>query len=284
MEMTDTRFRATDLKPNIGSRIDADKEALLSGRHAKDIRALLAARVVLLFPAIAMSDDEQVAFTATLGTPALENNGYAGKDGKQSAIYKVDAAQNDEHAIRRLKNNFLWHLDGSMHEVPILASILSAKAVAPEGGQTEWASTCAAYAALSDDDKRLLEDKRALHAAWHLSRHHNPEPSYEEFQRARGGPRKSQPLVWKQQSGRDSLVIGATAAYVEGMDPLESQDLLVRLRDWATQSQFVYRHEWQVGDMVMWDNTATLHRARPYPLNCGRLMHRTMLKGEEALS
>jgi alpha-ketoglutarate-dependent taurine dioxygenase len=79
-------------------------------------------------------------------------------------------------------------------------------------------------------------------------------------------------------------VVGSTAAYVEGLDPVESADLLVRLRDWATQPQFVYHHEWHVGDMVMWDNTATLHRARAYELNSGRLMHRTMLMGEEPIA
>jgi alpha-ketoglutarate-dependent taurine dioxygenase len=90
--------------------------------------------------------------------------------------------------------------------------------------------------------------------------------------------------VWKHQSGRRSLVIGATAAYVVGMDPPESMDLLVRLRDWATQPQFVYRHDWQLGDIVMWDNTGTLHRALPYDADSGRLLHRTMLQGEEPIA
>jgi alpha-ketoglutarate-dependent taurine dioxygenase len=275
---------ATNLTPLIGSRIDVEKAALLSGRHASQFRELLAARGVLVFAEAGLSDEEQIAFTATLGTPADENNGTLGPDGKPQAIYKVDAAQDDIQAIRRLRNNFLWHLDGSMHEVPILASILSAKQVAPVGGQTEWANSCAAFAALPAQEQAELEKLRVVHASWALSSRQNPEPSYAEFQQSRRGPSKSQPLVWKHASGRKSLVVGSTAAYVEGMDPLESQDLLVRLRDWATQSQFVYRHEWKVGDMVMWDNTATLHRALPYEMNCGRLMHRTMLKGEEPIA
>jgi len=281
MTMTETALRATDLKPLIGSRVDCDIDNLLSGRHAAEIRTLLAERVVLLFPEIGMTDEQQIAFTATLGTPAHENNGTVGPDGKPQAIYTVDAAQDDAHAIRRLRNNFLWHLDGSMHGTPILASILSAKRVAPEGGETEWGNTCAALAALPEAEQRELETLRAVHANWALQRHGNPEPSYAEFQQSRRGPSQSRPLVWQQASGRKSLVVGSTAAYVEGMDPLDSLDLLVRLRDWATQPQFVYRHEWKAGDMVMWDNTATLHRARPYELNCGRLMHRTMLMGEE---
>lgn len=275
---------ATDLTPLVGSRTDADIDTLLSGRHAQEIRALLSARGVLVFPGIGMTDEQQIAFTGTLGTLADENNGYTGPDGKPQSIYKVDAAQNDVLAIRRLRNNHLWHLDGSMHEVPILASVLSAKRVAPVGGETEWANTCAAFAALPEAEQAELETLRVVHANWALAQRHNPEPSYAEFQQSCRGPSKSQPLVWKHASGRKSLVVGSTAAYVEGMEPVESLDLLVRLRDWATQPRFVYRHQWKVGDMVMWDNTATLHRALPYELNCGRLMHRTMLKGEEPIA
>ncbi len=284
MTVAEMTIAATELTPLIGSRVDADIDTLLSGRHSQEIRALLSERGVLVFPGIAMTDEQQLAFTGTLGTIADENNGTIGPDGKPQSIYKVDAAQDDQHAIRRLRNNFLWHLDGSMHEVPILASILSAKRVAPVGGETEWANCCAAFAALPETEQQELEKLRVVHANWALAGRQNPEPSYAEFQQSRRGPSKSQPLVWKHASGRKSLVVGSTAAYVEGMDPLESQDLLVRLRDWATQSQFVYRHEWKVGDMVMWDNTATLHRALPYELNCGRLMHRTMLKGEESIA
>jgi alpha-ketoglutarate-dependent taurine dioxygenase len=274
---------STHLTPFIGGRIEADTDALLSGRHAAQIRKLLTERGVLVFPGAGLTDAQQIAFTATLGTPANENNGKLGSDGKPQAIYKVDAAQMDQHAVRRLRNNFLWHLDGSMHEVPILASILSAKRVAPVGGETEWANSCAAYDALPAAERNELERLRVVHANWSLAARQNPEPSYADFQQWRRGPVKSQPLVWKHTSGRKSLVVGSTAAYIEGMEPVESQDLLVRLRDWVTQPQFVYRHTWQVGDMVMWDNTATLHRALPYEMNCGRLMHRTMLMGEEPI-
>jgi len=284
MPVASVAIAVQDISPNIGSRVETDIETLLSGRHAEEIRSLLKSRGVLVFPDIGMTDEQQIAFTGTLGNMAFENNGTVGPDGKQQTIYTVDAAQSDLQAIRRLRNNQFWHLDGSMHEMPIFASILSAKRVAPTGGETEWCNTCAAYDALSDEEKEGLEKLRVVHANWSLARNTNPEPTYEEFLQSRRGPSKSQPLIWKHRSGRKSIILGSTAAYVEGMDPLESLDLLVRLRDWATQPQFVYRHEWKVGDMVMWDNTSTLHRARPYELNSGRLMHRTMLKGEEPIA
>ena len=110
------------------------------------------------------------------------------------------------------------------------------------------------------------------------------EPTYETFRAARNVPSKEQPLVWTHRSGRRSLVIGSTAAYVVGWEPPESMDLLVRLRDCAMQPQFVYRHDWKLGDIVMWDNTGALYRALPYEADSGRLLHRTMLQGEEPIA
>jgi alpha-ketoglutarate-dependent taurine dioxygenase len=67
-------------------------------------------------------------------------------------------------------------------------------------------------------------------------------------------------------------------------DPLDGEELLIRLRDFATGPDFTYSHTWKVGDLVMWDNTGTLHRATDYPLDCGRMMHRTKLEGQEPIA
>ena len=107
--------------------------------------------------------------------------------------------------------------------------------------------------------------------------------SYEEVAFWQKSPTKACPIVWTHQSGRKSLLLGATADYVIGCSVEESRALLARLRDWATQPQYVYRHEWQVGDLLIWDNTGTMHRALPYAVDSGRLMHRTILAGEEPL-
>ncbi|MBS3961451.1 MAG: TauD/TfdA family dioxygenase, partial [Sandarakinorhabdus sp.] len=95
---------------------------------------------------------------------------------------------------------------------------------------------------------------------------------------------KELPLVWKHRSGRKSLVLGCTARHVVGVDHRRSAELLVKLREWATQPQFSYRHKWSVGDLVIWDNTGTLHRATPYDPASGRMLHRTKLEGEEAFA
>ena len=169
-----------------------------------------------------------------------------------------------------------------MSEVPILASIMSARRLSPTGGQPEFSNTYAAYDDLPESEKTALEKLKVVHALPASQRFVTPEPSYALWQSWYGRGTRTLPLVWTHRSGRKSLVLGSTASHVVGMDPLEGMDLLVRLRDWATQPHFVYRHEWTLGDLVIWDNTGTMHRALAYPLDSGRMMHRTKLEGEEA--
>ena len=78
--------------------------------------------------------------------------------------------------------------------------------------------------------------------------------------------------------------LGSTASYIEGMDREEGRALLAELLDWATQPRFVYRHRWTLGDLLIWDNTGTMHRAQPYTKESGRLMHRTTLAGKELIA
>jgi alpha-ketoglutarate-dependent taurine dioxygenase len=269
--MEATRLAYRELKPEIGAEVLADKTALLSGVHAADIRELLERRGVLVFPRVGFTRDEQIAFTETLGEIA--------PDGEQKAIaITMDAANpSREYA----KASFFWHFDGYMNEVPILASILCAEVLSPTGGDTEFCNTYAAYEALPEEEKRRLDGLRAVHHMAGAQMSVEPEPSYETFRQWLTVRRGDLPLVWKHRSGRKSLVIGNTALNVIGVDPLEGMELLVRLRDWATQERFSYRHAWSVGDAVMWDNTGTLHRATPYDFASGRLLRRTKLAGEE---
>ena len=115
------------------------------------------------------------------------------------------------------------------------------------GGQTEFCNTYAAYDDLPQADKDAIADLRVVHSAERSQYYVRPEMSYEEITFWQKSPTKSCPLVWTHQSGRKSLLLGATADYVIGMPVEESRALLARLRDWATQPQYVYRHEWQAG-------------------------------------
>ena len=180
-----------------------------------------------------------------------------------------------------LKGSLYWHLDGTMNQVPILASLLSAKVLSPTGGDTEFCNTYAAWDMLSEEDKQQIEALRVVHSAWASLFYYDPEPSLAMTKQMMAIGEQDLPLVWKHRSGRKSLVLGCTAHHVVGMSAMQSTELLVRLREWATQPQFTYRHKWTVGDLVMWDNTGTMHRATPYDPAAGRLLHRTKLQGEE---
>jgi len=263
----------TPIKPNIGSIVHADKQVLLGGHHAAEIYDMLEQRGVLVFPKVGFTDAEHIAFTATLGrfTPDI-----GGKD-----VYPISVDKAVNPTADYLKGAFFWHFDGYMSPMPISASLLSSKVLSPPGtGNTEFANTYAAYEALSPEDKARLAGLRVVHTMAHSQLSHTPEPTQAQWDEWRALGRKELPLVWTHQSGRRSLVLGNAAAGILGMDPA---DLLVRLRNLATSPEFTYSHTWQVGDLVMWDNTGTLHRATAYPLDCGRLLHRTKLEGDEPI-
>lgn len=265
---------AREINPRIGTEVHADKATLLSGERAGALRELLEQRGVLVFPKIDFTNDEQVAFTETLGTLATEMKG--------EQLYNVTLDKTVNKGADYLKGSLYWHLDGTMNDVPILASLLLSKVLPNNGGgDTEFCNTYAAYDDLPDEDKQAYEQLRVMHSTWTTLLYYEPEPELRMLQQMMSIGERELPLVWKHGSGRKSLVLGCTAGHVVGMDRAESIELLVRLREWATQPQFVYRHVWSVGDLVMWDNTGTMHRARPYDADSGRLLQRTKLAGEE---
>lgn len=268
------KLTVIDLAARIGSEIHTDVQTLLSGGYAAEIRALLEERGVVTFRELKLTDQQQVAFTKTLGTIVDEGENH---------IFKVTLDPAENAGAEYLQGAFFWHIDGTMQKTPIFASVMSSWRLSPTGGATEFSNTYAAYDDLPEPEKQALDKLQVVHSFEASQRYVNPEPSYAQLQawRKRAGTNLL-PLVWKHRSGRKSLVIGSTAAYVAGMSPEASSELLCRLRDHATQPQFVYRHEWTVGDLVIWDNTGTMHRALPYPLDSGRMMHRTKVQGEES--
>jgi alpha-ketoglutarate-dependent taurine dioxygenase len=275
-----TRLEAEDIKPSIGSRVLNSKEELLSGEFADEIRALLDARGVLVFPQINFTDDEQVAFTKTLGTFAPE--GY-GEDAHAEKVVNITLdMKNNPTGGEYLKGSLYWHIDGTRNDVPILASLLSCRVPSPKGtGNTGFANTYAAYEALSDEQKAEYEDMRVTHGTWASMLYYDPEPPVAKLKGAMSVGEANLPLVWKHRSGRKSLILGCTASRIVGKDLPESAVILHGLREWATGEAFSFSHEWSVGDLVMWDNTGTMHRAEWYDANSGRLMVRTKLQGEE---
>lgn len=272
-----TRLRAEGLKPRIGSRILNTKEELLSGNLAAEINDLLEQRGVLVFPLVHFTDAEQVAFTDTLGGFAKEIRG------QDVFPISLDKSINQE-AAEYLKGSLYWHIDGTMNPVPIRGSILSSKVLPTWGGNTEFANCHAAYDDLPHDTKAKIDDLRVIHSMWVTGLYHTPEPTLKQLEDWQSKGEIVLPLVWKHKSGRRSLVLGNTAQQVVGMSLRESARTLHGLREFATGEPYRYSHEWRVGDAVMWDNTSSLHRAMAYDPDCGRLLHRTILQGDEPFS
>jgi alpha-ketoglutarate-dependent taurine dioxygenase len=270
-----TQLRSEFIKPKIGSRILNSKEELLSGSLADEINDLLEQRGVLVFPQLHFTEQEQMAFTNTLGRLAPEIYG--------AEIYNISLDPKMNPRAEYLKGSLYWHVDGTMNKVPIRGSILTSKVLPTWGGNTEFCNTYTAYDDLPEEEKAQLESLRVMHSAWASLFYYDPEPSQEKLEDLVSMGEIELPLVWKHRSGRKSLVLGCSAHHVVGMNPTQSTLLLNRLREWATSEPYHYAHEWQVGDTVMWDNTGTMHRARPYDPNCGRLLHRTILQGEEPI-
>jgi alpha-ketoglutarate-dependent taurine dioxygenase len=271
--MTTTAFTHTELTPRVGSLVETDLPTLLSGRHAAELRELLEERSVVAIRRIEMDDAQQVALARTLGEVEASVVGD---------IYKVTFDKKD-NPIGAATNRatFFWHIDRTDLDVPTYASILSAKVLTPTGGETEFVNTYAAYDDLPDADKALLDGLQVLHCMETAFLEAFPNPSEKQLAAWQHMPKKIHPLVWHHRSGRNSLILSNSATAVVGMDEKESRELLARLLAWATQPEFVYVHEWEINDLVIWNNTAAMHRVREYDPDYGRRLHRTTLLGDE---
>ncbi|MEW9856313.1 TauD/TfdA dioxygenase family protein [Novosphingobium sp. M1R2S20] len=244
-------MQITDLAPRIGSRVEADRSELLSGTYSKQIRQLLEQRGVLLFPKLGFSDEEQLAFAETLGE--VIQQGIKG-------IYKITLDPTLNDTADYLHATTHWHVDGAQDTVPTLASLLTARVLSEVGGQTEFANTYAAYDDLSPEKKEVVDGLRVIHSQEYIQRALHPDPTEAQLSRWREHPEQSHPMAWTHRSRRKSLLLGLTAGRIEGKSEAESRAILDEMQAWATQPQFVYRHHWTVGDMIIWDNTGVMHR------------------------
>jgi alpha-ketoglutarate-dependent taurine dioxygenase len=97
-------------------------------------------------------------------------------------------------------------------------------------------------------------------------------------------PAKTHPLVWLHRTGRKSLLLGESMKRIVELPPADSDALVKRLMELSQREEYIYRHEWQIGDVLIWDNTGTVHRVVPFDLDCGRELHRVKLAGEEPVT
>lgn len=279
--------RIEKVKPHIGGIVHVTKEHLLDDETVAAVREALDDRGVLVFPRMNLTDAEQLAFTDKLGKRANYNQKAPGAGaGGEKDVYTITLDKKINTQPEYVLGTFFWHIDGVTINQPLpKATLLTARKLSPSGGQTEFASTYAAYENLPDAEKKALESVKVVHRMEASLRPVFEELSEENLARWRGMSEVMvHPLVWTHSSGRKSLVIGTQADSVLGQPIPHGRSLLVRLQEWAAQPAFSYRHEWQEGDLVIWDNCGCMHRVVPYDENSGRRMHRTTIAGEDRVS
>jgi taurine dioxygenase len=179
----------------------------------------------------------------------------------------------------------VWHADMTYVEIPPKAAILHSLEVPPDGGNTYFADMFAAFATLPDGLKNAAAGKVAVHDASRNSAG-MLRKGYKDVTDVRETVGARHPLVRTDpQTGRKALFLGRRPnSYVTGMSVADSEALLDALWAHATAKQFTMCHQWQVGDVLMWNNLAVLHRRDPFDPTTRRVMHRTQIKGNERIA
>jgi alpha-ketoglutarate-dependent taurine dioxygenase len=251
-------------------------------QFAEETQRALDVHGVVIYREVNLSDEGLLAFSRRLGTLVVQPTGEHRHPGIQTIT--LDPTKTNALLASYRQGNFQWHIDGATEEIPQKATLLTARAVDPAGGDTEFANTYSAFSALTEAERSDIAELKVVHTFAHAQSLANPDASDEQRASWDRVPPRVHPLVWTRRSGRQSLLLGATAAEIVGWPADKGRALLDHLLALATQPQFTLRHTWRVGDLVIWDNTGMLHRALPFEPSSVRLMHRTTLMGEEPVT
>jgi alpha-ketoglutarate-dependent 2,4-dichlorophenoxyacetate dioxygenase len=244
---------------------------------------------VLVFHDQKLDDEQQLAFTRSLGDieHAIGTSLRAPDELRLPTTFADVSNLDKDHKVfarddrRRLfgLGNRLWHSDSSFKVVPAKYSLLHARSVPSKGGNTEFAYMVAAYDALDAETRTEIEDLVCEHSQI-FSRQQLGFTDFTNEERARFAPVRQRLVRTHPVTRRKSLYLSSHAGGIVGWPVPEARSFLRDLVEHATQREFVYAHKWRVGDLVMWDNRQTMHRARPFPANEPRDMRRTTLIGD----
>jgi alpha-ketoglutarate-dependent 2,4-dichlorophenoxyacetate dioxygenase len=248
------------------------------------VRAAFEEHSVLVFRRQQATDELQLAFSRRFGPPEVTKVGSQGT-GSHFVILSTIGPDGkvvpaDHRLSLRNKANQLWHTDSSFKRVPALTSILSGRIIPENGGETEYVSTRLAFERLDASLRDGLQNSFAWHDYAHSRSQIAPDLASPEERAAL--PPQCWRMVWKNPAnGRGAIYLASHAYAVEGMPPSEGKKLIDELMALATAPGTSYLHRWCKGDVVMWDNRATMHRGRPWPAHEARLMVRTTISATE---
>ena len=259
--------------------------------HYPELQAALDEHAVLIFHGQPLDQERQVDFCGLFGTlegAKTDKTILKGQERLKHTLADVSNVAPDNQLFgkndrRRMFNlgNQLWHTDSSFKRVPAKYSMLHAHSVVPEGGETQLVDTRAAWEALPDRMKTRVEDLVAVHSILH-SREKLGFYDFSDEERA-ALPPVHRPIVRDhRESGRRALYLASHASHILGMEVPDGRMLILELLEHMTQPQFIYTHDWAVGDLMIWDNRCTLHRGRPYDdVNHRRDMRRATIEDDD---
>ena len=258
----------------------------LSREDAEAIEAAIAKLGVLVFHDQQLTDEQQIEFSKNFGNIENKKGGNIRTEERANPLINdVSNLDNknqpfDRTDRRRYFNlgNHLWHSDSSFRAIPAKYSLLSARSIPTEGGNTEFADMRAAYDALDDKMKAKVEDLICEHSQIYSRGKLGFTFNDEELELMK--PVRQSMVRTHPVSGRKSLYLSSHAGTIIGWPVPEARLFLLNLNEFATAERFVYAHQWRVNDLVMWDNRVTMHRARDFDETQKRDMRRTTVAGE----
>jgi alpha-ketoglutarate-dependent 2,4-dichlorophenoxyacetate dioxygenase len=275
----------------VGPGFAAELRGMTLAEIAADDIAYAAARAafeehsVLVFRGQEVSDEVQLAFSRRFGPPEVTKVGSLGTGTHFVTLSTIGedgkVVPADHRLALRNKANQLWHTDSSFKRVPALTSVLSARIIPARGGETEFVSTRLAFERLDPSLRNKLENS----FAWHDYAHSRGQiaPGLASPEERAALPPQCWRLAWKNPAnGRSAIYLASHAYAVEGTELAAGKKLIDELMDAATAPGTSYVHSWRSGDVVMWDNRATMHRGRPWPAHEARLMVRTTISATAA--
>ncbi|SDD42758.1 TauD/TfdA dioxygenase family protein [Ruegeria marina] len=266
------------LNPHFGVDVTGIDLNTVTAEHLfPQLRALFEEHSALLFRAQDMTDETHLRIAGLFG-PIEDRQSDERKPGETFQIPKVSNVMDDgttsgemDLKTLNLKSNFLWHSDSTFLPVPALVNILVGRVVTTTGGATELASTRAAWAMMPEPLKARIRGRGIWHRYSHSRRKISPElaalPMFNKW------PDTHWKAIWTNPvNGREALYLASHACKVDGYDEAESEALLEELTAFCTQSAFVYSHNWNVGDVLIWDQRAVMHRGTPWPYDQPRTL------------
>ncbi|MDI3381337.1 TauD/TfdA dioxygenase family protein [Xenophilus aerolatus] len=280
-------MKTVALHPDFGIEIQGTTllDIVCSDTLHRQVRELFEEHSVVVLRNQDVSDDIQATFARGFGALEKTKVGSGGAGTFYSRMSNIGpdggVVAPSDRAMLIARANQLWHTDSSFKRLPALASVLSARVIPEDGGGTEFVSTRAAWAALPEARRAALQELEVLHS--YATSRDQIDPAMMGADERAALPPVTWRLTWRNPvNGRSSLYLASHAGGIVGMEDERARALLRELMDFATEPQRRYVHKWQPGDVVMWDNRATMHRGQPWKGGQPRSIVRVTISADES--